>query len=56
MNPSLFPGWPSFLTFRRPLAGDAIVAWAHPTSGIVPKCAPSLSELAFVEIEDCTNC
>ena len=33
-----------------PAGGRPIVAWAHPTSGIVPKCAPSLSELAFVEI------
>jgi len=33
-----------------PAGGRPVVAWAHPTSGIVPKCAPSLSELAFVEI------
>src|SRR6202035_971725 len=28
-----------------PPGGRPIVAWAHPTSGIVPRCAPSLRDL-----------
>jgi pimeloyl-ACP methyl ester carboxylesterase len=30
-----------------PEGGRPIVAWAHPTSGVVPKCAPSLKHLVF---------
>jgi pimeloyl-ACP methyl ester carboxylesterase len=38
-----------------PTSGDnserPIVAWAHPTSGVVPACAPSLSRSALREIQ-----
>jgi acetyl esterase/lipase len=30
-----------------PAGGRPIVAWAHPTSGIVPRCAPSLAHFVF---------
>jgi acetyl esterase/lipase len=33
-----------------PAGGRRIVAWAHPTSGIVPRCAPSLALLLFQQI------
>ncbi len=33
-----------------PPGGRPIVAWAHPTSGIVPRCAPSLALLLYQEI------
>ena len=33
-----------------PLGGWPIVAWAHPTSGIVPRCAPSLAIFLFQQI------
>jgi acetyl esterase/lipase len=33
-----------------PPDGRPIVAWAHPTSGIVPRCAPSLALLLYQEI------
>lgn len=28
-----------------------VVAWAHPTSGVVPKCAPSLTRLPFDNVQ-----
>jgi len=31
-----------------PTNGRAVVAWAHPTTGVQPRCAPSLSPLRFV--------
>jgi len=34
-----------------PPDGRPIVAWAHPTSGIVPHCAPSLAIFLFEQIE-----
>jgi pimeloyl-ACP methyl ester carboxylesterase len=34
-----------------PLGGRPIVAWAHPTSGIVPRCAPSLAIFLFQQIQ-----
>src|SRR5271154_349853 len=34
-----------------PPGGRPIVAWAHPTSGIVPRCAPSLSIFLFQQIQ-----
>jgi len=34
-----------------PPGGRPIVAWAHPTSGIVPRCAPSLAIFLFQQIE-----
>ncbi|WP_198031163.1 hypothetical protein [Bradyrhizobium sp. th.b2] len=34
-----------------PQAGRPIVAWAHPTSGIVPRCAPSLAIFLFQQIQ-----
>src|ERR1700735_5448200 len=34
-----------------PLGGRPIVAWAHPTSGIVPRCAPSLAIFLFEQIQ-----
>jgi pimeloyl-ACP methyl ester carboxylesterase len=33
-----------------PAGGRPIVAWAHPTSGIVPQCAPSLAHFRFQQI------
>jgi hypothetical protein len=33
-----------------PPEGWPIVAWAHPTSGIVPRCAPSLAIFLFQQI------
>jgi acetyl esterase/lipase len=33
-----------------PPGGRPIVAWAHPTSGVVPKCAPSLALFKFQQI------
>ncbi len=33
-----------------PAGGRPIVAWAHPTTGIVPRCAPSLTVFAFQQI------
>lgn len=33
-----------------PAGGRPIVAWAHPTSGIVPQCAPSLALFKFQQI------
>src|ERR1700733_9587662 len=34
-----------------PAGGRPIVAWAHPTSGIVPHCAPSLAIFLFEQIQ-----
>jgi pimeloyl-ACP methyl ester carboxylesterase len=34
-----------------PPSGRPIVAWAHPTSGIVPRCAPSLAIFIFQQIQ-----
>jgi acetyl esterase/lipase len=34
-----------------PAKGRPIVAWAHPTTGIVPKCAPSLARVFFQSIQ-----
>jgi pimeloyl-ACP methyl ester carboxylesterase len=34
-----------------PPGGRPIVAWAHPTSGIVPRCAPSLAIFIFQQIQ-----
>jgi hypothetical protein len=33
-----------------PAGGWPIVAWAHPTTGIVPRCAPSLAAFIFQQI------
>lgn len=33
-----------------PAAGRPIVAWAHPTTGVVPHCAPSLAIFAFQQM------
>src|ERR1700760_2363742 len=33
-----------------PAGGWPIVAWAHPTTGIVPRCAPSLAIFLFQQI------
>jgi acetyl esterase/lipase len=33
-----------------PAGGRPIVAWAHPTSGIVPQCGPSLATFRFEQI------
>jgi alpha-beta hydrolase superfamily lysophospholipase len=33
-----------------PQGGWPIVAWAHPTTGIVPRCAPSLARFLFQQI------
>lgn len=37
-------------TGEAPEGGRPIVAWAHPTTGIVPKCAPSLAMFIFQQI------
>src|SRR5271170_2195372 len=34
-----------------PAGGRPIVAWAHPTTGVVPRCAPSLALLVFQQIQ-----
>jgi acetyl esterase/lipase len=34
-----------------PQGGRPIVAWAHPTSGVVPRCAPSLAIFLFEQIQ-----
>ncbi|SDS98718.1 alpha/beta fold hydrolase [Bradyrhizobium canariense] len=34
-----------------PASGRPIVAWAHPTSGITPRCAPSLAIFLFQQIQ-----
>ena len=34
-----------------PPGGRPIVAWAHPTSGITPRCAPSLAIFLFQQIQ-----
>jgi acetyl esterase/lipase len=34
-----------------PSGGRPMVAWAHPTSGIVPRCAPSLAIFLFQQIQ-----
>lgn len=34
-----------------PAGGRPIVAWAHPTSGVVPRCAPSLALFVFQQIQ-----
>ena len=36
---------------RPPAGGRQVVAWAHPTSGIVPHCAPSLARFKFQQIQ-----
>jgi acetyl esterase/lipase len=41
----IIPGGPP------PANGRPIVAWAHPTTGIVPKCAPSLARVFFESIQ-----
>ena len=34
-----------------PTGGRAVVAWAHPTTGLVPRCAPSLAIFGFQQIQ-----
>jgi acetyl esterase/lipase len=34
-----------------PPSGRPIVAWAHPTTGVVPRCAPSLALFVFQQIQ-----
>ena len=34
-----------------PPGGRPIVAWAHPTTGVVPRCAPSLALFVFQQIQ-----
>lgn len=38
-------------TLPAPVQGRAIVAWAHPTSGVEPQCAPSLARARFRDIQ-----
>ena len=38
-----------------PEGGRPIVAWAHPTTGVVPRCAPSLAMLVFQQIRACAS-
>jgi hypothetical protein len=34
-----------------PTGGHPIVAWAHPTTGVVPRCAPSLALFIYQQIQ-----
>jgi len=34
-----------------PIGGRPVVAWAHPTTGIVPHCAPSLANFKFQQMQ-----
>jgi acetyl esterase/lipase len=34
-----------------PAGGRAVVAWAHPTTGVVPRCAPSLALQVFRSVQ-----
>ncbi len=34
-----------------PVGGRPVVAWAHPTTGIVPHCAPSLANFKFQQMQ-----
>jgi acetyl esterase/lipase len=34
-----------------PVSGRPVVAWAHPTTGIVPHCAPSLANFKFQQMQ-----
>jgi acetyl esterase/lipase len=34
-----------------PAGGRPIIAWAHPTTGVVPRCAPSLAIFIFQQIQ-----
>ena len=34
-----------------PVGGRPVVAWAHPTSGLIPRCAPSLAIFLFQQIQ-----
>ena len=34
-----------------PLGGRPVVAWAHPTTGVAPRCAPSLALFVFQQIQ-----
>jgi acetyl esterase/lipase len=34
-----------------PSAGRPIIAWAHPTTGVVPRCAPSLALFIYQQIQ-----
>ena len=36
---------------QAPAAGRPIVAWAHPTTGVVPHCAPSLAIFVFQQMQ-----
>jgi acetyl esterase/lipase len=38
-----------------PPGGRPIIAWAHPTTGVVPKCAPSLARFLFLQIQGLTE-
>jgi len=38
-----------------PAQGRPIVAWAHPTTGVVPRCAPSLALFIFQQIQGLRN-
>jgi hypothetical protein len=38
------------------IGGRPIVAWTHPTSGIVPRCAPSLTIFHFQKIQALRKC
>lgn len=38
-----------------PPGGRPIVAWAHPTTGIVPRCAPSLARFVFQQMPGLRN-
>ena len=38
-----------------PANGRAVVAWAHPTTGVIPACAPSRSPLRFLMVPGLRN-
>jgi pimeloyl-ACP methyl ester carboxylesterase len=50
-KPSLVSGVVIVPAGDPPPGGRPIVAWAHPTSGVVPRCAPSLAIFLFEQIQ-----
>jgi acetyl esterase/lipase len=50
-NPILVSGIVVVPQGSPPPGGRPIVAWAHPTTGIVPRCAPSLAIFVFQQIQ-----
>lgn len=34
-----------------PISGRPVIVWAHPTTGVVPACAPSLSDTFYLKVQ-----